>query len=239
MTEKKLGTLYFIPVTLGDNNITKVIPNDVISITQQLDEFVVESEKTARHFLSAIKHSKPIREIMLKTLNEHTPDKEIPLLLNSLLAGKDIGMMSDAGCPGIADPGAKLAALAHQKGIRVAPLVGPSSILLSLMASGLNGQRFTFLGYLPADKTARIQSLKDIEKSSRNHQETQVFIETPYRNQHMLEDILNSCGSETRLCVACNISLDDEFIATKSVKNWKQNALPDLHKKPTVFLLLA
>lgn len=239
MTEKKLGTLYFIPVTLGDNNINKVIPNDVISITQQLDEFVVESEKTARHFLSAIKHSKPIREIMLKTLNEHTPDKEIPLLLNSLLAGKDIGMMSDAGCPGIADPGAKLAALAHQKGIRVAPLVGPSSILLSLMASGLNGQRFTFLGYLPADKTARIQSLKDIEKSSRNHQETQVFIETPYRNQHMLEDILNSCGSETRLCVACNISLDDEFIATKSVKNWKQNALPDLHKKPTVFLLLA
>jgi 16S rRNA (cytidine1402-2'-O)-methyltransferase len=239
MTEKKLGTLYFIPVTLGDNNITKVIPKDVISITQQLDEFVVESEKTARHFLSAIKHSKPIREIMLKTLNEHTPDKEIPLLLNSLLAGKDIGLMSDAGCPGIADPGAKLAALAHQKGIRVAPLVGPSSILLSLMASGLNGQRFTFLGYLPADKTARIQSLKDIEKSSRNHQETQVFIETPYRNQHMLEDILNSCGSETRLCVACNISLDDEFIATKSVKNWKQNALPDLHKKPTVFLLLA
>jgi 16S rRNA (cytidine1402-2'-O)-methyltransferase len=239
MTKKKLGTLYFIPVTLGDNNITKVIPKDVISITQQLDEFVVESEKTARHFLSAIKHSKPIREITLKTLNEHTPDKEIPLLLNSLLAGKDIGLMSDAGCPGIADPGAKLAALAHQKGVRVAPLVGPSSILLSLMASGLNGQRFTFLGYLPADKTARIQSLKDIEKNSRNHQETQVFIETPYRNQHMLEDILNSCGSETRLCVACNISLDDEFIATKSVRNWKQNALPDLNKKPTVFLLLA
>jgi 16S rRNA (cytidine1402-2'-O)-methyltransferase len=239
MTEKKLGTLYFIPVTLGDNNITKVIPKDVISITQQLDEFVVESEKTARHFLSAIKHSKPIREITLKTLNEHTPDKEIPLLLNSLLAGKDIGLMSDAGCPGIADPGAKLAALAHQKGVRVAPLVGPSSILLSLMASGLNGQRFTFLGYLPADKTARIQTLKDIEKSSKNHQETQVFIETPYRNQHMLEDILNSCGSETRLCVACNISLDDEFIATKSVRNWKQNALPDLNKKPTVFLLLA
>ena len=142
------------------------------------------------------------------------------------------------GCPGIADPGAKVAALAHQKGIRVAPLVGPSSILLSLMASGLNGQRFTFLGYIPSDKNARINQLKEIEKKSRQ-QETQVFIETPYRNQHMLEDILASCQAETRLCIACNISLHDEYIVTKRVKEWKQSALPDLHKKPTVFLLLA
>jgi 16S rRNA (cytidine1402-2'-O)-methyltransferase len=239
MTEKKTGTLYFIPVTLGDDNIAKTIPQDVISIAQQLDEFVVESEKNARQFLGTIKHSKPIREIVLKTLNEHTPDKDIPALLDSLIAGKDIGLMSDAGCPGIADPGAKLASLAHQKGIHVAPLVGPSSILLSLMASGLNGQRFTFMGYLPTDKTARIQMLKEIEKYSRTHQETQVFIETPYRNQHMFEDILNTCGSETNLCVACNISLEDEFIVTKQVKHWKQRPPPDLHKKPTVFLLLA
>ncbi|HQS37853.1 MAG TPA: SAM-dependent methyltransferase, partial [Methylotenera sp.] len=198
----------------------------------------VENEKTARHFLSTIKHTKPIREIVLKTLNEHTTDKELPVLLNALMSGKNVGLMSEAGCPGIADPGAKLAALAHQKGIRVAPLVGPSSILLSLMASGLNGQRFTFLGYIAADKNSRITQLKEIEKRSRL-QETQIFIETPYRNQHMLEDILANCNAETRLCIACNISLADEYIVTKRIKEWKQNPLPDLHKRPTVFLLLA
>ncbi len=236
--QKNYGTLYFVPVTLGDDNVDAVLPADVIKIVQQLDEFVVENEKTARHFLSAIKHPKPIREIILKTLNEHTTDKELPALLSSVLAGKDVGLMSEAGCPGIADPGAQLAALAHQKGIRVAPLVGPSSILLSLMASGLNGQRFTFLGYLAADKQSRINQIKDIEKKSRL-QETQIFIETPYRNQHMLEDILASCNGETKLCIACNISLANEYIVTKRVKEWKQSALPDLHKNPTVFLLLA
>lgn len=236
--QKKYGTLYFIPVTLGDDNIQAVLPTDVIKLTQQLDEFIVENEKTARHFLSAIKHPKPIREILLKPLNEHTPDKELPALLNSVLSGKDIGLMSEAGCPGIADPGAKLAALAHQKGIRVAPMVGPSSILLSLMASGLNGQRFSFWGYLAADKQSRISQIKDIERKSKS-QETQIFIETPYRNQHMLDDILSSCNGDTRLCVACNISLQDEYIVTKRVKEWKQSLLPDLHKKPTVFLLLA
>lgn len=239
MTNHKLGTLYFIPVTLGDDNVAKVLPLDVVTIAQQLDEFIVENEKTARHFLGTIKHSKPIRELVLKTLNEHTVDKDLPALLGSLMAGKDIGLMSEAGCPGIADPGAKLAALAHQKGIRVAPLVGPSSILLSLMASGLNGQRFTFLGYLPSDKAARITQLKEIEKHSKYVQETQLFIETPYRNQHMLEDILANCQSETKLCIACNISLSDEYIVTKRIKEWKQATLPDLHKKPTVFLLLA
>jgi 16S rRNA (cytidine1402-2'-O)-methyltransferase len=239
MTDHKLGTLYFIPVTLGDDNIAKVLPPDVVTIAQQLDEFIVENEKSARHFLGTIKHSKPIRELVLKTLNEHTVDKDLPALLGSLMAGKDIGLMSEAGCPGIADPGAKLAALAHQKGIRVAPLVGPSSILLSLMASGLNGQRFTFLGYLPSDKAARITQLKEIEKHSKYVQETQLFIETPYRNQHMLEDILANCQSETKLCIACNISLSDEYIVTKRIKEWKQATLPDLHKKPTVFLLLA
>jgi 16S rRNA (cytidine1402-2'-O)-methyltransferase len=238
MAKQKTGTLYFIPVTLGDDNISNVLPPDVVSLTQQLDEFIVENEKTARHFLSTIKHTKPIREIVLKTLNEHTTDKELPVLLNALMSGKNVGLMSEAGCPGIADPGAKLAALAHQKGIRVAPLVGPSSILLSLMASGLNGQRFTFLGYIAADKNSRITQLKEIEKRSRL-QETQIFIETPYRNQHMLEDILANCNAETKLCIACNISLADEYIVTKRIKEWKQNPLPDLHKRPTVFLLLA
>jgi len=236
--QNKYGTLYFIPVTLGNDKISAVLPADVLDIARQLEEFVVENEKTARHFLSVIKHPKPIREISLKPLNEHTPDKNLPALLTTLLAGKNVGLMSEAGCPGIADPGAKLAALAHQKGIRVAPLVGPSSILLSLMASGLDGQRFTFLGYLAADKQSRINQIKEIEKKSTS-QETQIFIETPYRNQHMLEDILASCNDETRLCIACNISLADEYIVTRRVKDWKKHTLPDLHKKPTVFLLLA
>lgn len=232
------GTLYFIPVTLGEDNISQVLPPDVVSITRGLDEFIVENEKTARHFLSAIQHPKPIRQLLFKTLNEHTQNKDLPNLLTSILAGKNVGLMSEAGCPGIADPGAKLAALAHQKGIRVAPLVGPSSILLSLMASGLNGQRFTFLGYLAADKTTRIKQIIEIEKKSRA-QETQIFIETPYRNQHMLEDLLAHCHGDTRLCIACNVSTEHEMIQTKPIKDWKKGALPDIHKNPTVFLLQA
>lgn len=238
-TAAKPGTLYFIPVTLGDDNLARSLPPEVIRIAQGLEVFVVENEKTARHFLGLFKTQKPVRELTLLTLNEHTEDKAIPVLLAPLLAGKDVGLMSEAGCPGIADPGAKLAALAHQKGIRVAPLVGPSSILLSLMASGFNGQRFTFLGYLPADKAARIQRLKEIEKQSKQFNETQIFIETPYRNQHLLADILAHAHPESRLCVACNISLDNELIISRSIKAWKQQPLPDLHKKPTVFLLLA
>lgn len=233
------GTLYLIPVTLGDDIIGKALPPDVVSIAQRLETFVVENEKTARRFLSAIKPLKPVRELVLLTLNEHTSDKELPALLAPLLEGKDVGLMSEAGCPGVADPGAQLAALAHRKGIRVAPLVGPSSILLSLMASGLDGQRFTFLGYIPSDKDERVKKLREIEQESRKRRETQIFIETPYRNPHLLEDILAHCNAETRLCVACNISLESELIATKRVADWKKAALPDLHKKPTVFLLLA
>ncbi|MFT7228281.1 MAG: 16S rRNA (cytidine1402-2'-O)-methyltransferase [Methylophilaceae bacterium] len=238
-TNAKYGTLYFIPITMGADNMSLVLPPDVISITQGLDEFVVENEKTARHLLGAIKHPKTIRDIKFSTLNKRTDDKDIPELLDSLIAGKDVGLMSEAGCPAIADPGAKLAALAHKKGIRVAPLVGPSSLLLGLMGSGLNGQRFTFLGYIAVEKTARVKELKTIEKKSKTQQETQLFIETPFRNQHLLEDILSNCDGETELCIACNISLPDEFIVTKRIRAWKQTELPDLHKKPTVFLLLA
>jgi 16S rRNA (cytidine1402-2'-O)-methyltransferase len=235
----QLGILYLIPVTLGDDKISNVLPADVISVVQQLDTFVVESEKSARHFLGAIKTMLPVRELSLNLLNEHTEDKDVASLLAPLLAGKNIGLMSDAGCPGVADPGAKLVALAHQKGIRVLPFVGPSSILLSLMASGLNGQQFAFLGYLPVDKTLRNQKIKEIEKRSLSHKETQLFIETPYRNQHMLEAILSNCQPNTRLCIACDISLDSEMIVTKTVASWKNTALPNLHKRPTVFLILA
>ncbi len=237
------GTLYLIPVTLGDDNIAALLPTslppDVIKIAQTLEHYVVESEKTARQFLSAIKTAKPVRELSLNLLNEHTLDKDVAALLSPLLAGKDVGLMSDAGCPGVADPGAKLVALAHQKNIKVVPFVGPSSILLSLMASGLNGQQFAFLGYLPVDKQARNIKLKEIEKRSQTHNETQIFIETPYRNQHMLEAILTSCNANTRLCVASQVSLQDEMIVTKRISEWKQTTLPDLHKKPTVFLLIA
>lgn len=235
----KFGTLYLVPVTLGDDNITSVLPPDVVSIAQKLDVFIVESEKSARHFLSTIKTLKPVRELSLNLLNEHTDDKDVSALLKPLLAGQDVGLMSDAGCPGVADPGAKLVALAHQKNIRVIPFVGPSSILLSLMASGLNGQQFAFLGYLPVDKQARNLRLKEIEKRSLTHKETQIFIETPYRNQHMLEAILSTCHSNTKLCIACDISLNTEMIATKTIASWKHSPMPDLHKRPTVFLLLA
>lgn len=226
-------------MTLGDDNIASVLPPDVVAIVQKMDVFIVESEKSARHFLSTIKTLKPVRELTLILLNEHTDDKDVSALLKPLLAGQDVGLMSDAGCPGVADPGAKLVALAHQKNIKVIPFVGPSSILLSLMASGLNGQQFAFLGYLPVDKQARNVKLKEIEKRSLTHKETQIFIETPYRNQHMLESILSTCHPNAKLCIACDISLSTEMIATKTIAVWKQSPLPELHKRPTVFLLLA
>ncbi len=233
------GTLYLIPVTLGDNDIAKALPPGSIKVAQALDTFIVENEKTARRFLSAIGTARPVRELTLLTLNEHTKPDELPALIAPLLEGKDIGLISEAGCPGIADPGAQVAALAHCQNIRVVPLVGPSSILLAIMASGLNGQRFAFLGYLPSDKTARVQHLKEIEKASQQHNETQVFIETPYRNQHMLKDILATCRPNTRLCVACDLTLESESIHTQPIRQWKAGHLPDLHKRPTVFLLLA
>jgi len=234
-----LGTLYMVPVTLGDDNLSNVIPADVIKHVQNLEYFVVENEKSARRFLGSVKTNKPVRELNFQLLNEHTAEKDLPNLITPLLAGHNVGMLSEAGCPGIADPGASLAALAHRKGIKVAPLVGPSSILLSLMASGLNGQQFTFLGYLPSDKTARVNKLKELEKHSQQLNETQIFIETPYRNQHMLDDILATCTGNTKLCIARNVSLETEFVVSKTIAEWKKSGLPDLHKQPTVFLLLA
>lgn len=235
----KKGVLYLIPVTLGDDNVTQVLPLPVIELAKQLDTFVVETEKVARHFLSTIKTIKPVRELTLLSLNEHTDDKALKALLGSLLAGNDVGLMSDAGCPGVADPGAKLVALAHQHGIQVVPLVGPSSILLSLMASGFNGQRFTFLGYIPADKAARVARLKEIEKHSIQFQETQILIETPYRNLHVFDDILATCSPTTKLCVACNVSLSNAFILSQTIAQWKNTPIPDIHKNPTIFLLFA
>ena len=234
-----LGTLYLIPVTLGDDMVQHVIPDYVLNVARKLETFVVESEKSARHFLSTIKTLKPVRELNLHLLNEHTDMKVLPDLLAPLLAGHNVGLMSDAGCPAVADPGAQLVQLAHKKGIRVVPMVGPSSILLSLMASGLNGQQFAFLGYLPVEKSQRNQKLKEIEKRSASHKETQLFIETPYRNQAMLDAILQTCHAQTQLCIACDVSLDSEMIVTKSIASWKSSAPIDIHKRPCLFLMLA
>ena len=234
-----LGTLYLIPVTLGDDMVQHVIPDYVLNVARNLETFVVESEKSARHFLSNIKTLKPVRELNLHLLNEHTDMKILPDLLAPLLAGHNVGLMSDAGCPAVADPGAQLVQLAHKKGIRVVPMVGPSSILLSLMASGLNGQQFAFLGYLPVEKSQRNQKLKEIEKRSASHKETQLFIETPYRNQTMLDAILQTCHAQTQLCIACDVSLDSEMIVTKSIASWKTSAPIDIHKRPCLFLMLA
>lgn len=234
------GTLYFIPVPLAESTTPQqVVPPEVISRMHSLQHFIVENEKTARQFLAASGHPVPIRELTFALLTKDTQPKDLPALLQPLQKGLDVGLMSEAGCPGIADPGAALAAVAHQKNIRVAPLIGPSSLLLGLMASGLNGQRFTFLGYLPSDKSERIKAIKGIEFDSRKQQATQLFIETPYRNQHMLEDLIANLQPQTKLCVACNITAEDELIVTRTAAEWKKTSLPDVHKKPTVFLLLA
>jgi 16S rRNA (cytidine1402-2'-O)-methyltransferase len=238
MHRSTTGTLYLLPVTLGSSDHEAVLPMEVVNIARNLEYFVVEDERSARRFLSKIKTTKPVRELSMRTLNEHTQDKELPDLLVPLLNGHDIGLMSEAGCPGIADPGAQLVALAHSKHIQVKPLVGPSSILLALISSGLNGQRFRFLGYLPTEKTARIKKLKELERHSANLNETQIFIETPYRNQHLFDDILSTCDTDTKLCVACNLTVDGEYVRTLSIGEWRKSDPPDLHRLPSVFLIL-
>jgi 16S rRNA (cytidine1402-2'-O)-methyltransferase len=234
MTQK--GILYLIPTTLGNTAETAdVIPVKINTIINQIDEYIVENEKSARHYLKKVGIKKPLQEIILHPLNQHTAPQEISGYLKSIAEGKNIGIISEAGCPGVADPGAEVVAIAHARNITVVPLVGPSSILLSLMASGFNGQSFTFHGYLPKERPDRIKKLKELEKAAQK-QQTQLFIETPYRNMHLLEDILGSCDGTTRLCIACDITLPTEFIKTKRIAEWKKQ-LPDLNKKPTIFLI--
>lgn len=232
------GTLYLIPVPLGDSPLDAILPQAVRDIAAELDTFVVEHPKTARAFLKQIATKTPLQQLNLLVLDEHTPESELQALLEPLLAGKDIGLISEAGCPAVADPGSNLVRGAHQLGIRVVPMVGPSSILLGLMASGLSGQRFSFHGYLPVDKTERKTKLQALEQAARSHDETQIFIETPYRNRQMLEAIVESCGVDTSLCVATDVTLATEMILTKTVAEWKKH-LPEIDKRPTVFLLHA
>ena len=232
------GTLFLIPTTLGNSALDAVIPQQVLQRVRMLDYFVVENPKTARAYLKRAGTSKPLQELHLATLNEHTPDAAIAGLAAPLRAGQDVGVLSEAGCPGIADPGAKLVLYAHRLAVRVIPLVGPSSILLALMASGLNGQSFVFHGYLPAAGVERGQALRQLEQQSRRLKQTQIFIETPYRNQKLLHGILDACASATLLCVAAEVTLAGEDIRTMTVAAWKKNP-PQLDRRPALFLLLA
>jgi 16S rRNA (cytidine1402-2'-O)-methyltransferase len=235
---KTEGTLYLIPVTLGESNLAAVIPQDVQQRVRTLQYFVAENPKSARAYLKQVGMAKPLQELHLVALNEHTPDAAVADMAAPLLAGHDVGVMSEAGCPGIADPGAKLVLHAHRHGIRVVPLVGPSSILLALMASGLNGQRFAFHGYLPVADSEREKALRELEKQSRRLKQTQIFIETPYRNQKLLQSIVGVCAGATLLCVAADITLAGEAISTRTVTEWKKS-LPQLDRRPALFLLLA
>lgn len=235
MTEK--GTIYLIPTTLGITAETAdVIPVKINQVINTIDEYIVENEKSARHYLKKIGIVKPLQEIILHPLNQHTNPHQISGYLNSINLGKSIGIISEAGCPGIADPGAEVVKLAHERNIKVVPLVGPSSIFLALMASGFNGQSFTFHGYLPKERSERIKKIKDIERLAKEKSQTQLFIETPYRNTHVLDDILTNCDNNTRLCIACDITLPTEFIKTRSVASWKKQ-IPDINKRPAIFLI--
>ncbi len=230
------GILYLIPTPLGDTSLDIVLPAETRRIAASLTTFVVEQAKTARAFLKQLPTATPIQQLTLLELNEHTPAGELQNLIAPLRADQDVGLISEAGCPAIADPGANLVRLAHQHNIRVRPLTGPSSILLALMGSGLVGQRFAFHGYLPAKTDERGKALRELERRANKEDAAQVFIETPYRNLAMLESVLATCQPDTLLTIACDLTLDSEFIATRKISAWRGN-LPDIQKRPTVFLL--
>lgn len=229
------GTLYLIPVALGENLYPHHHrPPEIAELT----DFVVENAKTGRAHIKRLKLITPLPEISLQVLDEHTPSEMVPELLAPLLAGRNMGLMSEAGCPAVADPGASVVELAHQRRIRVVPLVGPCAIVLALMASGLNGQRFAFHGYLPSEWRAREDQIRELEQESRTRTVTQIFIEAPYRNRHLLASLLECMAPSTRLCIAVDLTLPTENIQTRNVAEWKKTP-PELHKKPTVFLLQA
>lgn len=228
--------MYLLPTTLGDNAPLEVLPVSVKETVAKLDYFIVENEKTARRAIKKLVPEKSQPGLKLSQLNKHTDPAELPTFLEPCKDGIDVGLLSEAGCPGIADPGAEVVKIAHREGIRVIPLVGPSSILLAMMGSGMNGQNFAFNGYLPIDKAARKNELKNLERLSLEKNQAQVFIETPYRNNKMLQDLIQQLHPGTRVCVACDITLESEYIVTKPVSEWAKTKV-DLHKRPTIFIL--
>lgn len=230
------GKIYLIPCPMGDVPPLTVLPMSVKSTIEKVDHYIVEHEKDARRFIKNIVPIKKQSELKISEINKFTRDEEIPSMINPCLEGFDVGIISDAGCPGIADPGARVVHIAHSHGIKVVPLVGPSSILLAMMASGFNGQNFAFNGYLPIDKGERRSELKRLERLSKDFDQSQLFIETPYRNNQMLLSLLETLNPQTQICVACDITLPSEFIKTTTVEQWKKTKV-DLHKRPTLFIL--
>jgi len=229
--------LYLIPVPLADHTAEQVLPAQIKSVVADLDIFFVENARTARRFISSLKLGKVIDNLTFFELSKDTPEAQTRTQLTAIYKnGQSAGVLSEAGCPGIADPGAVAVKIAHQLGLEVVPLVGPSSILLALMASGMSGQSFVFHGYLPIDRQQRAASLRKLEKEATARQQTQLFIETPYRNQQLFEDLLQTCAPNTRLCVACNLTAPDGFVKTMPVRAW-QSLQINLHKKPTIFLI--
>ena len=233
------GRLFLLPAWLSEDAPPEnVVPAPVLERIRSLDSFIVEDAKSARAYLAACRHPKPMREIAMAELNEHTAAADVPKMLAGAVAGTDTGLLSEAGLPAIADPGALLVAAAHALGIAVVPCVGPSSIALALMASGLEGQRFRFVGYLPAESAARRARIVELERHSSKHSETQIFIETPYRNESLLADLLQSCRGASRLAIAAELTSPREWIRMDTVDAWRRNT-PTLGKRPAIFLLLA
>lgn len=231
-----LGKLFLIPTTLGDNDPMDVLPITVKNMIDKIDTFIVENDKTARHFIKRISPEKSQPSLKMFHLNKFTDVADLPSFLEPCFNGINVGLLSEAGCPGVADPGADIVKIAHKKNIKVVPLVGPSSILMAMMGSGMNGQSFAFNGYLPIDKDERKSELKRLEWLSFEHNQSQLFIETPYRNNKMLEDLCAILDQNTEICVACDITLPTEFIKTQTANQWKKNSV-DLHKRPTLFII--
>ncbi len=231
------GVLYLIPNTLGDSAIDRVLPSYNVEVIREIKNFIVEDVRTTRRFLKRVDSNINIDELQFFTLNGHTKHEEIYSYLEPLKKGMDMGIISEAGCPAIADPGAEVVRIAQERGYHVVPLVGPSSILLGLMASGFNGQSFAFVGYLPIKDNERILRIKQLEKRAHVERQSQIFIETPYRNEKMFSDILSSCSAETKLCIACDITLPTEYIKTKTVAEWKKSKHDDFSKRPCIFIL--
>ncbi|HLP13685.1 MAG TPA: SAM-dependent methyltransferase [Flavobacteriales bacterium] len=230
------GKIYLVPSPIEDHYFADYLPLEINHVLNAVDYFIVEELKTARRFIKKINKQKNIDACLFHELNEHTNEKELAVFIQPVLEGRNAALVSEAGCPGVADPGQNLIALAHKHNIEIIPLVGPSSLLLALMSSGLNGQQFKFNGYLPKEQKQRKQKLKDLEHDTHKTGTTHLFIETPYRNNHLMGDMLSSLNAETKICVACEIKSAQQFIKTKTVKDWKTQ-VPDLDKRNTVFLI--
>lgn len=230
------GKLYLIPTPLGPDSV-HTIPRYTIDQMHKLNYIIAERGKTVRAFMKETKPVKPFSEITFFELNKFTEDRDLPSFVQPLEEGHDVGLLSEAGCPGVADPGAVIVEMAHQKGIEVVPLVGPSSILLALMASGMNGQSFCFHGYIPQKKPAVSKTLSKLEQMAIRHKQTQVFIETPYRNNPLFQEAIKTLAPTTKFGVATNLTLVSQSVVTKTIEEWKKSEIPDIHKKPTVFMI--